>query len=1242
MNRKILLSILLLSYNFLNAQIFLPSFTLGTGSGAALGQFENPYGVKISADNRMYVADAANHRISVWTLSGSNFVPLTTFGGLGSGIGQLNSPAGIDIVNNNLIYVADQLNNRITVWSCIGINYTHYASFGSQGSASNQLRVPSDVAVSPTGKIYIADANNNRVSVWTNTGSNFSVLTTLGTFGTGPRQFYTPVAISVITVSSFGIKDRFFAADLDRDNVKVWEESNGNYTDVTVFGGFPANIDGATGVYANQKGQVFVSDLYNHRIYLFTASGANTYAPAQQFGSQGSGVGQFEDPRGLFETNDGKIYVADYVNNRISVWNQCYSPTLVTSPQSYTTCGNTFVSISISATGTNLKYSWSNGATTSGFNTSIAGVYYVTVSGECGNPIIDSAVYTIPNCFFDFDGTNDYIEIPYSPALNPTDEFTIMAWANVKSGYGDYRSLVTSRDMNGGFVIYIAPNDEWQFWVVDGTSPWAELHSGYFPQYGAWTHIAVTYKNGAMKFYINGAMVASATAGAYINNKDRPMRIAAGATEGAADYIFPGEIDDFAYFNKALPESYIQDNYTKQLRGDEKSLLLYYDFQQGIPSGDNTSIDIAMNKANTTFTGTFYNTDQSGGSVSNFDIKDFSVQSISTCTPVFISGNTMASTLCGFTPQTLSVTNSGINLSYLWSNGATTPAISTSISGTYTLSIDGGCMKAVSNPINILFRPLTQIVTQPANQSYCLGTTAGITISAVGTNLNYLWSNGSTLSGINTSIVGIYDVTVSGTCGVVKSVPASVSTLSGTSINLQPQSQTICGGNLSTISVSVTGDNVSYKWNTGESSSFIIKSISGIYLVSVAGTCGSVISDQAILLVNPKTEITTQPISKVFCEGESVVLSASATGTGAISYLWSNGSSTTSISTSVAGVFVVTASGTCGDAISNAATVESGIATQIVNQPISSTVCSGLVVNFNVSAIGSNLVYEWNSGQNTPSISTSLSGTYLATVSGDCGVAVSNTATNAYIKNTELVTPIQNQTITAGNLANLSVSATGESLTYRWNTGETTNVIQEKGAGTYTATISGTCGVITASGTITELSNLVTVTSIAINGSILNTQIEKTITISGKNFGQNILVSINGLALGTVSILNDSTLTALLPAGAVTSTPLTVLVQNLGFMPVFIENPILIEVIIAANVSPTATSVHIYPNPSKGEIVVSGITIDDKLSIYDMYGKIVLKIENTPKNEIKLDLSHYPKGIYMIKINNTFIKQVLE
>lgn len=65
-----------------------------------------------------------------------------------------------------------------------------------------------------------------------------------------------------------------------------------------------------------KNGDLFVLDGVNHRVVVYDAEGRFQ----RQFGSQGTGPGQFRFPLGLTVAQDGRVYVADSGNSRVQVF----------------------------------------------------------------------------------------------------------------------------------------------------------------------------------------------------------------------------------------------------------------------------------------------------------------------------------------------------------------------------------------------------------------------------------------------------------------------------------------------------------------------------------------------------------------------------------------------------------------------------------------------------------------------------------------------------------------------------------------------------------------------------------------------------------------------------------------------------------------------------------------------------------------------------------------------------------
>ncbi|MBD2181961.1 LamG domain-containing protein [Planktothrix sp. FACHB-1355] len=179
------------------------------------------------------------------------------------------------------------------------------------------------------------------------------------------------------------------------------------------------------------------------------------------------------------------------------------------------------------------------------------------------------------------DGQGDYIEIPYSPALNPT-QFTVSCWANVQGEQGRWRSIVTSRDISPekGYILYAGENNRWQFWLGTGPNGWVYIN-GPELKLNTWTFLAATYDGTIAKFYVNGELAIERVVNGFVPNTARPFRIAAGVTEGNPSYFFPGHITEVRVWNRACVQKEIQTEMNYRLDGDEAGLVGYWPLNEG-------------------------------------------------------------------------------------------------------------------------------------------------------------------------------------------------------------------------------------------------------------------------------------------------------------------------------------------------------------------------------------------------------------------------------------------------------------------------------------------------------------------------------------------------------------------------------------------------------------------------------------------------------------------------------------
>ncbi|MHA2295586.1 MAG: hypothetical protein ACXAEU_22530 [Candidatus Hodarchaeales archaeon] len=133
------------------------------------GRLSAPHGLAIDSSDALYVTELLTPRVQKFDSDG---VFITEFGSDG-GQGQLNWPLGITIADNGLVYVIDADNGRIQIYTPSFSHSDHYDFLETWDTGSGQ-----DVKVGPDGFIYLStgpkikiyDINGNFITEWTGGG----------------------------------------------------------------------------------------------------------------------------------------------------------------------------------------------------------------------------------------------------------------------------------------------------------------------------------------------------------------------------------------------------------------------------------------------------------------------------------------------------------------------------------------------------------------------------------------------------------------------------------------------------------------------------------------------------------------------------------------------------------------------------------------------------------------------------------------------------------------------------------------------------------------------------------------------------------------------------------------------------------------------------------------------------------------------------------------------------------------
>ncbi|NLX56462.1 MAG: hypothetical protein GXY58_15250 [Planctomycetaceae bacterium] len=130
------------------------------GRGREPGQFARPQGLALDAHDRVWVADACNHRIQVFDATGGEARLEALWGSEGSEPGQLSYPYGLALDGRGHVYVCEFGNHRVQKFTLDGQSLGCWGIGGRQNGA---LSNPWALALDSRQRVFILDTYNHRV-----------------------------------------------------------------------------------------------------------------------------------------------------------------------------------------------------------------------------------------------------------------------------------------------------------------------------------------------------------------------------------------------------------------------------------------------------------------------------------------------------------------------------------------------------------------------------------------------------------------------------------------------------------------------------------------------------------------------------------------------------------------------------------------------------------------------------------------------------------------------------------------------------------------------------------------------------------------------------------------------------------------------------------------------------------------------------------------------------------------------
>ena len=265
-------------------------YTFGEGQAAGLG---NPLAVTGSG-GEVYVSDAQKEHVLVFNRDGS-FV--RRIGERGESPEQLRYPYGVALHERKL-YVADMGAATILVFDPGG---KLLGTFGSPGLLSK----PTDLEFHGD-KLYVADAGLHQVLVLDAYGN---LLERIGGPGEGEGRFRYPNGIALADDGTL------YVADSGNDRVQVFDAAD-RFLRVIKGGEKTGPLSAPRGIALDRYGTLYVVAGLQNTVVAFDRTGRERFRLTAPKGSPEA----LYLPNGLYVDPEGRIYVTESGNRRVSVF----------------------------------------------------------------------------------------------------------------------------------------------------------------------------------------------------------------------------------------------------------------------------------------------------------------------------------------------------------------------------------------------------------------------------------------------------------------------------------------------------------------------------------------------------------------------------------------------------------------------------------------------------------------------------------------------------------------------------------------------------------------------------------------------------------------------------------------------------------------------------------------------------------------------------------------------------------
>ncbi|WML24883.1 6-bladed beta-propeller [Neobacillus sp. OS1-33] len=175
------------------------------------------------------------------------------------------------------------------------------------GDFNKPLAKPMDVTAN-SSFTYVSDTNNKRVLAFDGGGNQ---LFAFGEDGTGKGQFKFPYGIATDD------KGRVFVADLYNGNISIFNEK-GKFIDYFAKKVMTDKKIAAPAALRIIDKKVYMTDIKTNKAYVFDLNGKLLL----EVGKPGTKDGELNSPNGITVDDEGNIYIVDTANQRVEIFDK--------------------------------------------------------------------------------------------------------------------------------------------------------------------------------------------------------------------------------------------------------------------------------------------------------------------------------------------------------------------------------------------------------------------------------------------------------------------------------------------------------------------------------------------------------------------------------------------------------------------------------------------------------------------------------------------------------------------------------------------------------------------------------------------------------------------------------------------------------------------------------------------------------------------------------------------------------